>query len=241
MSPIFADAIDFPLVLGLGLVVLIPLLLFEIGIEALILKKVWSIPFRSLCRLTFIANCLSLLAGIPVKILNAWLYSFLLPDDLPGFFARYPSAVVVGTIIYFGATIGVEGAYAFRWLRRKEYKIAPGRIWKGIFLANLASYAVVAPLHYYLTRPLPQSIHEFTQNADWTSNPAVRLFFTDGTNDNLKSMQLGGSTPETIVPMTVRDYSTVCRSQALPVSRHQRQCLPLPASDGTVQIRPAIQ
>ena len=114
-------------------------------------------------------------------------------DDLPGFFARYPSAVVVGTIIYFGATIGVEGAYAFRWLRRKEYKIAPGRIWKGIFLANLASYAVVAPLHYYLTRPLPQSIHEFTQNADWTSNPAVRLFFTDGTNDNLKSMQLGGS------------------------------------------------
>lgn len=206
MSPIFADAIDFPLVLGLGLVVLIPLLLFEIGIEALILKKVWSIPFRSLCGLTFIANCLSLLAGIPVKILNAWLYSFLLPDDLPGFFARYPSAVAIGTLIYFAATIGVEGGYAFRWLRRKEYKIAPGRIWKGILLANLASYAVVAPLHFYFTRPIPQSMHEFTQNANWSSHPTLRLFFTDGTNDNLKSMQLGGTPPETIVPMTVRDY-----------------------------------
>jgi len=206
MSPMFADAIDFPLVLGLGLVVLIPLLLFEVGIEALILKKVWSIPFRSLCGLTFIANCLSLLAGIPVKILNAWLYGFLLPDDLPGFFACYPSAVAIGTLIYFAATIGVEGAYAFRWLRRKEYQIAPGRIWKGILLANLASYAVVAPLHYYFTRPLPQSIHDFTQNADWSSHPTVRLFFTDGTNDYLKSMQLDGTTTETIVPMTVRDY-----------------------------------
>lgn len=206
MSPIFADAIDLPLILGLGLIVLIPLLLFEVGVEALILKRVWSIPFRSLCRLTFIANCLSLLAGIPVKILNAWLYSFLLPEDLPGFFARYPSAVAVGTLIYFGTTVGVEGAYAFRWLRRREYKIPTDRIWKGILLANLASYAVVAPLHYYLTQPLPQSINEFTENANWSGHPAVKLFFTDGTNDNLKSMQLGSSIVETIVPMTVRDY-----------------------------------
>jgi len=206
MIPVFADAIDFPLVLGFGVIILIPLLLFEVGVEALILKKVWSIPFRSLCRLTFIANCLSLLAGIPVKILNAWLYDFLLPQDLPGFYARYPSAVAVGTLIYFGVTVGVESAYAFRWLRRKEYKIASGIIWRGMLLANLASYSVVAPLHYYLTRPLPQLIHEFTQNTSWCSHPAVKVFFTDGTNENLKSMRLDGSASETIVPMTVRDY-----------------------------------
>ena len=206
MNPMLADAIDFPLVLGFGLVVLIPLLLFEVGIEALILKKVWSIPFKNLCRLTFIANCLSLLAGIPVKILNAWLYDFLLPQDLPGFFGRYPSAVAVGTLIYFGATLGVEGAYAFRWLRRNDHKIAAGRIWKGILLANLVSYAVVAPLHYYLTRPIPQLMHEFTRNTSWSSHPAVKVFFTGGTNENLMSMRLDGSAPETIVPMTVRDY-----------------------------------
>jgi len=206
MSPVFADAIDFPVVLLVGLIVLIPLLLFEVGVEALILKKVWSISFRSLCRLTFIANCLSLLAGIPVKILNAWLYSFLLPQDLPGFFARYPSAVALGTLIYFGTTVGVEGAYAFRWLRLKKYKIVPGKIWKGILLANLASYAVVAPLHYYLTRPLPQPTYEFTQNTSWSSHPAVQVFFTDSTNENLKSMRLDGSALETIVPMTVKDY-----------------------------------
>ncbi|HXR04618.1 MAG TPA: hypothetical protein VN836_07905 [Verrucomicrobiae bacterium] len=206
MSPVFADAIDLPLVFGFGLIVLIPLLLFEVGVEALILRKVWSIPFRSLCRLTFVANCLSLLAGIPVKILNAWLYSFLLPQDLPGFVARYPSAVAVGTLIYFVVTLSVEGAYAFRWLRRNEQKIAGRRIWKGILLANLASYAVVAPLHYYLTRPLPQPIHDFTRNASWSSHPAVKVVFTDGTDENLKSVRLDGSAPETIVPTTVRDY-----------------------------------
>jgi hypothetical protein len=66
-----ADAINIPLVFGFGLVVLLPLLLFEIGVEAFILKKVWCIPFWKLCRFTLCANCWSLLAGIPVKILNA--------------------------------------------------------------------------------------------------------------------------------------------------------------------------
>src|ERR1700685_3599354 len=135
-----ADAIDIPFVLGFGLLVLVPLLLFEIGVEALVLKKIWGIPFFQLCHFTLIANCLSLLAGIPVKILNAWLYSFLLPEGLPGFFARYPSAIAIGSPLYFLVTLAVEGAYAFRWLRRGEFSIASGKIWKGILLANLASY-----------------------------------------------------------------------------------------------------
>ena len=68
MNPMFADAIDFPLVLGFGLIVLVPLLLFEVVVEAFVLKAAWSIPFGKLCRYTFVANILSLLAGIPVKI-----------------------------------------------------------------------------------------------------------------------------------------------------------------------------
>jgi hypothetical protein len=200
-----ADAIDIPLVLGFGLIVLLPLLLFEIGVEAFVLKKIWHIPFLQLCRFTLFANCWSLLAGIPVKILNAWLYGFMLPEDLHGFFTRYGMAVVVGSFIYFLVTLAVEGAYAFRWLRKKEFLVASGKIWKGIFLANLASYAVLAPLHYYFTRPIEQ-VREFTSNVNWSSNPTTKVIFVDSTNSNLHLIQLNVSGSETIVPIPVRDY-----------------------------------
>jgi hypothetical protein len=91
IHPLLADAINIPLVLGLGLALLVPLMLFEVGIEALILSKAWRLPYGELCRYAFFANCWSLAAGIPTKILNAFLYcEVLLPQDMPGFLARYP-------------------------------------------------------------------------------------------------------------------------------------------------------
>lgn len=206
MHPIFADAIDVPLVVALGLAVVIPLLLFEVTVEAFILKQVWLIPFRTLCGFTLIGNCLSLLAGIPVKIINGTLYGFLLPHDLAGFFAWYPAAVTCGTLIYFCVTIAVEGAYAFRWLRRNGRTIAAGMIWKGILLANLTSYAIVAPLNYYFTRPFESSENQFVRDTSWTTHPTVKMFFTDSVNSSLKGVHLDGSGLETIVPAGVRDY-----------------------------------
>jgi hypothetical protein len=48
MTPILADAIDFPVMLGIGLMVLIPLLLFQMGVEGFLLGRFWRIPFREL-------------------------------------------------------------------------------------------------------------------------------------------------------------------------------------------------
>jgi hypothetical protein len=117
--PMFADGIDIPYFFAYGLFILVPLLLFEVFVEALVLKKVWPVPYRKLCRYTLIANCLSLFSGIPVKIFNAWLYGLLLPDDLPGYFARYAMAVSFGSLIYFIVTLVVEGGYAFRWVTQE--------------------------------------------------------------------------------------------------------------------------
>ena len=204
MSPILADAIDIPFVFGLGLAVLIPLMAFEIFAEAFILRSVWRLPFGHLCRFTLFANLWSLIAGIPTKILNSWLYSFLLPEDLPGFFARYSVAVGFGTLVYFGITIAIEGVYAFRWLRRNQHAIARSAVWKGILAANLATYAVLAPLHYFATRPMHQ-VHEFTQNTLWTKHASTTVLFTDQ-KGLLKSVHADGSGPQTLVPTVVRDY-----------------------------------
>jgi hypothetical protein len=205
MTPMFADSIDIPFVLGIGVAVLVPLIAFETFVEAWVLRGIWRQRFGELCRFTFVANCLSLAAGIPAKILNMWLYSFLLPDDLPGFFSNYPFALAVGSLSYFAITLGVEGTYAFRWLRLNQCLLPRGTVWKGVLIANLATYAVLAPLHYFATRPMHQ-IREFTRNARWTVHPATKVLFTDSDSAQLKSIHLDGSELETIVPMAVRDY-----------------------------------
>jgi hypothetical protein len=169
-----------------------------------VLRAIWHQRFTDLCRFTFFANFWSLLAGIPTKILNSWLYSLFLPEDLPGFFARYSVAMGIGTLIYFAVTIAVEGAYAFRWLRKNQYAITGSAVWKGILAANLATYAVLAPLHYYGTRPMHQ-VQEFTPNTLWAQQAAATVLFTDQ-NGTLKSIHADGSAPQILVPAVVRDY-----------------------------------
>src|SRR5881397_1317815 len=103
--PLFADAIDFPIVIGYGIAILIPVFAFQFLVEGVILAKRWRVPFGTLANLVFRANAFSLLAGIPTKILNTVMYGVLLPwNNIPTFFARYPWAVALGTLFYFGVT-----------------------------------------------------------------------------------------------------------------------------------------
>jgi hypothetical protein len=205
MRPILADGIDLPILLVAGVVVLVPLMTFEVFLEALVLKPIWPVPYTRLCGFTLFANLWSLLAGIPTKILNAFLYSRLLPDNIPGFFARYPFAAALGSLTYFAVTLLVEGFYACSWLRWKRINLGRGQIWGGILLANIASYIVLAPLHYYATRPRCD-ISEFTNGTRWSDHPGRRVVFTGGSDHYLKTARLDGSAGTTIVPMPVTDF-----------------------------------
>src|SRR5256885_2783520 len=101
-------------------------------------------------------------------------------------------AVAIGSLVYFVVTLLVEGAYAFRWQRRKQLGLARTQIWRGVLLANAATYVVLAPLHYYATRPGCE-IREFSKDTRWTSQPTVKVIFTDATNHYLKCARLDGS------------------------------------------------
>lgn len=205
MTPLFADAINFPLVLVAGIAVLVPLITFEVFVEAFLLKKAWHVSYGQLCTFAFFANLWSLLAGIPIKILNAFLYEQMLPNDIPGFFASYPVAIALGSLIYFTVTVLVEGVYALRWRQRMQLQISTTAVWRGILLANIATYAVLAPLHYYATKPGNQ-LHEFTENTRWTTQPGTRVLFTDASSGFLKAIQLDGTGVETIVPVPMAEY-----------------------------------
>ena len=206
MSPFFADGIDIPIALGAGLGVLIPLLAFEVFVEALVLKKVWRLPYRELCGFTFTANCWSLIAGIPTKILNAFfLYGLLLPEeDIPGFFARYPLAVAIGSLIYFVVTVLVETLCAFRWRKAEQLSLSRNQVWRGMLLANAVTYAVLSPLYYYGTKPTAD-IREYKNDTHWTSHAATTILFI-APDGFLKSIHADGSGLQTIVPIRMVDY-----------------------------------
>jgi riboflavin transporter FmnP len=205
MTPILADAINFPIVLGIGLLVVIPLLLFQMGVEGFLLSRFWRIPFRELRGLTLRANVVSLLAGIPTKIANAFVYAALLPKDIPQFFARYPFAVSVGTLIYFVVTVVVEAAYASKWARRDSVELSHKQIWTGMLWANIATYLVMAPLHYYVTRPI-SGVREYSGDARWAKNPETKIIFIDPETEHLRSKAFGTDSVDTVVPVPLRAF-----------------------------------
>lgn len=205
MTFILADAIDFPLVFAYGMAVLIPLMLFQVGVEGWVFRALWHLPFKDAARFAFRANCWSLAAGIPTKILNAFVYGALLPGDIPGFFAQYPFAVALGTLIYFLVTVVVERATAIRW-RGPDHQLLPDRrLWLGILSANLATYAVLAPLHYYATLPMSDA-REYTRDTKWSSHLDTPVFFVDSDDGHLKLTRLGNQTATTVAPASVKDY-----------------------------------
>lgn len=204
-SPMFANGIDLPLLLIWGVIVIVPLMVFQVGVESLILSHRWQLGFRELLRCVFLANCWSLLAGIPVKIFNAWLYSLMLPADLAGFFARYPFAVFLGTIVYLVVTWLVESRYLLKWLERGEHAFSWSRVRSAVLLANLATYSVLGPVHYFATRPI-HNIREFTMDTRWASQPPAQIIYVDTRTRHLKSVYSDGSRPDTIVPLPVVDY-----------------------------------
>ncbi len=206
IAPLLADGIDVPLVFLFGVAVLVPLMAFQVGVEGAILARLWRLSFRELARGVFLANCWSLAAGIPVKIFNGWLYYWLLPTDLAGFFARYPYTVMLGTGIYFLVTWRVEARYLLKWLAPPEARpVFRARVWSSVLVANLATYAVLAPVHYFATRPT-HNIQEFTANTAWARQPPTPLLYIDSATQHLKSTDTEGSPPETVVPLPVVDY-----------------------------------
>lgn len=203
MTPLLANGINVSYVLLLGALVLIPLMAFEVFVESAILRWGWKLSWDDLVGFTLRANLWSLVAGIPVKFLNAALYESNLPKDLPGFFESYPLWVGIGTGIYFVVTVAAEALYAFRIVG--EAGLSFRRIFGGILVANVVTYAVLAPVYYAATKPHVEGI-KFTRDAKFAEHPETRLVFIDSMNSHLKAGRLDGTEIRTIVPAAVAQF-----------------------------------
>ena len=204
-TPGKADSINVEAVAVAGIVVLVPLLAFEVFVEAIVLAIGLKVRYRKVLLVALGANVASLVAGIPVKIFNSWMYDAILPRELPAYFGAYPWAVGLGTAIYFAVTVAVEFLVIAPWSRKRAAGIGLGRVALVVLLANAATYAVLAPLHYFATRPL-QDIREFTDHTHWAQTPPTTVYYIEPGSDHLCSIATDGQGRRAWVPDKVESY-----------------------------------
>ncbi|MCX7016006.1 MAG: hypothetical protein NTW86_26195 [Candidatus Sumerlaeota bacterium] len=202
----FADGINIDYVVMFGLAIVIPLLLFDVFVEGVVLAWVLKIPYQRTLLFLFVANLLSLLAGIPVLILKETASYRYLPRDLRDFFALYPLFAALSVLAYFSVTVLVESAAGLLWRRIGRYEFSRGRLVRAILLANVATYAIWAPLSYFFTRP-SHDIHEFTEDSSWARQPTTKIAFLDRTTGYLQCIDSDGRNPVTLAPARAKDYA----------------------------------
>lgn len=199
-----ADGISIGFLAVASMGILIPLIAFEVVVEAVLLAKCMRINYRQAMWVAFVANVASILAGIPVKILNAFIYEQLLPRPMAAYFRAYPWAVLLGTTIYFIVTLLTEYAAIAAWRRKHAIAVSAGRLAAYVLAANVLTYAVLAPIHYIATRPTNE-IREFTDDTRWAHRPPSSLFYICG-NGQLCSALTDGQDQRVVIPDQVRDY-----------------------------------
>jgi hypothetical protein len=199
-----ADGIDLPIAIGYGVGIFLPLLLFNATVEAPIMGKFFGIKFSEIWPSWFKANVWSLLAGIPALMVNEALTGWFLPTELGRRFRAYPFFLVVFIFVFFAATSLVEFLYARRLVRRTGIQVRQGAMAKGVLLANLASYAVLGPVYFFIEHPRTD-VHEFTAGTQWSKRPELPVVAVGG-NGQLMAAAVGGQNNRVIVPCEVRDY-----------------------------------
>lgn len=202
-----ADAINFGFLAVAGGVVAAPLTLFVVLVEGFVLSIGLKIPFRRTIWAMVIANVLSLMAGFPVKLVEMFKYQQLLPRPLAPYFRLYPYVAFLWIAVYFGVTLISEYVVVALWRRIKRIEVSRGRLAMVVLVANLATYAVLAPLYYLVTRPTCD-VREFTDEAAWAASPVTELLYINSTG-NLCAVTTDGSNMRLRVPGIVRDYQYI--------------------------------
>lgn len=227
-----ADGISIPILLGGGIIVFTPVIIFITLLESVVIFKLLHLSFWYGVKIMLIANILSMLSGIPVKIVNMIFYAKNMPNNLYDYFQAYPYLVGIGTLFYFIVTVIVEYLYLrhvyksdnntslkelFKiiyyidlkslFLSRQGEKNKGHRkqLIKSVILVNVVSYAFMAPLNYYVTKP-QHDIKKFTKDSSWAQQPASPVYYIDYKTKRLAMIMTDGSKQQIMSKKPTESY-----------------------------------
>lgn len=198
-----ANGIDLPILLGGGLAIILPLLLFNALVESPVLARFLGVRWRELFAPLLRANIWSLLAGLPIAILNGALAGWLLPDEFVRRMHAYPIALAIGALNYYLASCLVEYLWFRRRIREQIDRLGKPLL-RGVVLANLASYAVLGPVYWFLAQP-KHSVKEFTLGTEWARRPPTDVVYLTPAG-SLSAIRTDGSAARVLVTNQMADF-----------------------------------
>ena len=195
-----ADAINMPLVAGLGLITIGPLTLLVTAIELLVFRFYLRTGLRTVIKRVLVANIISTLAGgLLLMFQDVIIHGTGIRESIPAFVRGYRWVGPLLIAVYFMKSVLVEGL----WLTRRRFLEKIERRGSGVLrvvlVGNVFSYLIVGPLFYITTRPHFAGM-ETTFDASWTANPEMVVYYIDRDDEHVKRMQLNGQDAQTLIP-----------------------------------------
>jgi len=216
----------------------IPILLIIIGLVTLPLVFVEGIPlaiglripYRRTSFMLFCANFLSLLAGLPVKYVNAMLYHALMPKPMAAYFRAYPYAAAIGSLNFFIVTLLIEYGVIASLCRKRKIPVEKKRLMLTVLVMNAMTFAIFAPLNYFVTRP-HHDVKTFTDDSSWAQHPLTEICYI-APDGSFRTVMTDGSNQRAAPPDIARDFKhpeMQWWDNRYPGYRHTNECVTVTA------------
>ena len=206
-----ANGINFSVVLSYGLAVLVPLTFLVVVLEMLVLRGFCGIRPAASYRALLTANVLSTIAGLVVYLFQDSLLWAIGIRTFLDFVRFYLYGAMLLIVVYYAVSVLVEGFVVSLWKLRQAAGISRGRLWRGIALANVASYLVVGPLFYVGTRVNLRGLM-FVDDPAAIANCGDSVYFIAADSRHLCRINADGTGLRVVVPHLVEDF-LVSRNQ----------------------------
>jgi hypothetical protein len=202
---VLADGIDLPVALGLGFITFAPITLLVTAIEVIVLRLLLKIRIRKSFWKVLGANLVSTLAGGLVYACQDGILYLLHIRTMIDLLDYYFYGALVLIVLYNLLSVLVEGLI----VATRRFAAATGlprrTLWKGVALANVASYLVMGPIFYFGTRPhLDGIIVERSPAAVTASNEPV--YFRRDPDKFLCRVAANGRDLKVMVPYAVEGF-----------------------------------
>jgi hypothetical protein len=202
---ILANTIEFPLVMKMGFLALVPMTLLVAGIECGVFWGLLRVPTDRSYKPLLLANFLSALAGtVFYGFQNDLLREFGI-RSIHDYRDYYPRAALLLIVLYFAGSLLVEGLWLTRRKITQRFGTGRGKIWRTVFLANVASYLVLGPAFYFgtgLTFHGASLVGDPAEVTDCTD----RIYFISSETGHLQRICANGTGLTTVVPHVMEDY-----------------------------------
>ncbi|AQQ71203.1 hypothetical protein SMSP2_01569 [Limihaloglobus sulfuriphilus] len=175
-------------------------------IETWVCKSFFKLKMGKAFFLVFTINLLSTVAGGAATFFVGSAATAILPnpEDLIQYVNLvFPTALICYAILLF-ATVTIEFIAAKAMILFRKEGINTKVIFKTILTANLLSYCIAVPMHYYHARP-PKPLRNIVDDTAWSQKPAKIVYYLS-TDGKLMSILTDGMNRKVVFNDKIENY-----------------------------------